>query len=471
MSGLTQEVLAGPPTARGASSFVSLVTATAALGGLLFGYDTGIISGALLFLKTEFGLSPNMQAVVTSAALGGAAAGATFGGFVADRFGRRSVMLVLATWFVAGSLVCAIAASVAVLIAGRVLLGICIGIVSFVAPLYIAEVAPAERRGALVSLNQLAITLGILASYAVGYAFADAANWRWMVGLGAVPGVILGLGMWGLPESPRWLMKRGRRPEARAILLRTRGDRDVDHELAEIQADLEREGTHTNWTAVFAADMRRPLILGVGLAILQQTTGIGTVIYYAPTILRSAGFESAASAILATTGIGVVNVALTIVSLRLIDRVGRRPLLLSGLVGMAVSLGLFAAGFASGAESPWFKWVAVGSMTAYVGFFAIGLGPVFWLLIAEIFPLQIRGRAMGIASFTIWLFNIISALVFFQLLQSLGESGTFAGYAVLTLAGWIFVYRCMPETRGLSLELIEKYWIERRQVDSWKNER
>ena len=183
--------------------FVSLVTATAALGGLLFGYDTGVISGALLFLKAEFALSPNMQAAVTSTALIGAAVGASFGGVVADRFGRRSVMLILALLFVAGSLLCALASTLSILITGRLLLGVCIGIVSFVAPLYIAEVAPPERRGALVSLNQLAITAGILGSYIVGYLFADSGNWRWMLGLGAVPGLILGAGLCALPESPR----------------------------------------------------------------------------------------------------------------------------------------------------------------------------------------------------------------------------------------------------------------------------
>jgi MFS family permease len=244
--------------------------------------------------------------------------------------------------------------------------------------------------------------------------------------------------------------------------------RDVDLEVAQIRADLQLEGTLVGWSALSTALLRRPLILGVGLAILQQTTGIGTVIYYAPTIFRSAGFASASSAILATAGIGVVNVLLTIVSLQLIDRIGRRALLLTGLVGMAISLSVFAVGFAVGADSPLFKWFAVGSMTAYVGFFAIGLGPVFWLLIAEIFPLNIRGRAMGLASLTIWVFNIISALIFFQLVQSLGQSATFAGYAVLTGLGWVFVFRCMPETKGLTLEQIEQYWLERRPIAAWK---
>jgi len=448
--------------------FVSLVTATAALGGLLFGYDTGVISGALLFLKAEFALSPNMQAAVTSTALIGAAVGASFGGVVADRFGRRSVMLILALLFVAGSLLCALASTLSILITGRLLLGVCIGIVSFVAPLYIAEVAPPERRGALVSLNQLAITAGILGSYIVGYLFADSGNWRWMLGLGAVPGLILGAGLCALPESPRWLMKRGRAREARAILMRARAAEDVDRELTEINEDLRREGGGFGWSMLLAAAMRRPLALGIGLAILQQATGIGAVIYYAPTIFQAAGFQSASSAILASAGIGIVNVALTIVALRIIDRVGRRAPLLTGLIGMAVSLGLLAAAFMVGGASVIFKWTAVAALVGYIGFFAVGLGPVFWLLIAEIFPLGVRGRAMGIATLTIWLFNILCALTFFQLLQTFGEAATFLGYAVLSLAGWWFVWRYMPETKGLTLEQIEWYWLERRPIAQWR---
>jgi MFS transporter, SP family, galactose:H+ symporter len=378
------------------------------------------------------------------------------------------VMLVLAALFTVGSLLCALAQTLTILVAARLLIGICIGVVSFVAPLYIAEVAPPERRGALVSLNQLAITLGILGSYVVGYAFADRAAWRWMLGLGAVPGVILGLGMWSLPESPRWLMKRGREAAARAIMIRARSELQVDQEITEIRDDLAHEGQHFGWRALLSRSMRRPLILGVGLAILQQATGIGTVIYYAPTIFSSAGFASASAAILATAGIGVVNVLLTVIALRIIDKLGRRKLLLASLSGMAVSLGAFAAAFAFGNTAPLFRWFAVGSLTAYVGFFAIGLGPAFWLLIAEIFPLAIRGRAMGMATLVIWVVNILSALTFFQLVTTFGTPVTFLGYAVLTILGCVFVQRRMPETKGLSLETIERYWAEGRPINRWQ---
>jgi len=376
-------------------------------------------------------------------------------------------MLILALLFIAGSLVCAVATTLLVLVAGRILLGICIGVVSFVAPLYIAEVAPPERRGALVSLNQLAITVGILGSYLVDYAFAPSAGWRSMLGLGAIPGFVLGIGMWLLPESPRWLMKRGRETEARAMLLRARTREKVEAELAEIAADLSREGRDSGWAVFRTEPMRRPLVLGVGLAILQQLTGIAAVIYYAPTILQTAGFHSASAAILASAGVGLINVALTILALNLIDRIGRRALVLTGLAGMAVALCLLAAAFSLGGVSAPVKWLILLGLLTYVGSFAIGLGPVFWLLIAEIFPLGIRGRAMGLTTFTIWFANILCSLTFFQLLQTLGEATTFLGYGVLSVLGWGFLFRSMPETKGLTLEQIERYWRERRAIREW----
>ena len=456
----------GTPSGR-IGRFTTIVAATAALGGLLFGYDTGVISGALLFLKGTFGLSAEMQGAVTSAVLAGATIAAGFGGWLADRFGRRLVMLVLAILFVVGALLSAMADTVAVLATGRVLIGLCIGVVSFVAPLYIAEVAPPERRGALVSLNQLAITVGILVSYLVDSAFADSGAWRWMLGLGALPGLVLAGGMLVLPETPRWLVKQGREADARAVLLRTRSPDQVDREVGEIKSDLLLEHQGLGWKAFLVPAMRRPLTIGIGLAILQQVTGINTVIYYAPTIFQSAGFETAKASILATAGVGLVNVLLTIFALRIIDRAGRRALLLTGTAGMAVSLAVFAAGYAFGGALPGFRWIAIASLMAYVGFFAIGLGPIFWLLISEIFPLGIRGRAMGVATIANWGFNLLVALTFLQLLQSLGPSTTFLIYAALSVVGWVFAYRRVPETKGRSLEEIERFWVEGRPISEW----
>jgi sugar porter (SP) family MFS transporter len=452
---------------RGAAGFTIIVAATAALGGLLFGYDTGVISGALLFLKGAFGLSAEGQGQVTSAVLAGATVAAGFGGWLADRLGRRLVMLALAVLFVAGALISAAADTVAVLMAGRVLIGLCIGVVSFVAPLYIAEVAPPDRRGALVSLNQLAITVGILVSYLVDSAFADSGAWRWMLGLGAVPGIVLAGGMLVLPETPRWLIKQAREGEARRVLLRTRSPDQVDREIQEIKADLLLEHQALGWKAFLVPAMRRPLTIGVGLAILQQITGINTVIYYAPTIFQSAGFETAKASILATAGVGLVNVLMTIVALRIIDRAGRRALLLTGTVGMAVSLAVFAAGYAFGGALPGFRWIAIASLMAYVGFFAIGLGPIFWLLISEIFPLGIRGRAMGVSTIANWGFNLLVALTFLQLLQSAGPATTFLIYAALSVFGWFFAFRLVPETKGRTLEQIERFWVEGRPIQEW----
>jgi MFS transporter, SP family, galactose:H+ symporter len=276
------------------------------------------------FCSLGFALSTEMQGVVTSAVLAGACLAAGFGGWLADRFGRRLVMLNIAVLFIIGALVSAFAGSVDALLAGRFLIGICIGIVSFVAPLYIAEIAPPRHRGKLVSLNQLAITIGILVSYIVDTAFAVEGSWRWMLGLGALPGILLAVGMAYLPESPRWLLKSGRETEAANVLKRVRGSADVIAEIADIKADLKLERDTIGWRQLLGPTFRRPMLLGVGLAIFQQITGINTVIYYAPTIFQSAGFKSATAAILATAGVGVINVAFTIVALRIVDGPGRR---------------------------------------------------------------------------------------------------------------------------------------------------
>ena len=452
---------------RSVNSFTIMATVTAAMGGFLFGYDTGVISGALLFLRSSFALSTEMQGVVTSAVLAGACLAAGFGGWLADRFGRRLVMLNLALLFIVGALVSAFAGSVDALLAGRFLIGICIGIVSFVAPLYIAEIAPPRHRGKLVSLNQLAITIGILVSYIVDTAYAAEGSWRWMLGLGAVPGILLAIGMSYLPESPRWLLKSGRETEAASVLKRVRGSADVIAEIADIKADLELERNTIGWLQLLGPIFRRPMLLGVGLAIFQQITGINTVIYYAPTIFQSAGFKSATAAILATAGVGVINVAFTIFALRIVDGAGRRALLLIGTSGMAISLLVLAGGFAFGSALPGFQWLAIGSLMAYVAFFAIGLGPVFWLLISEIFPLIMRGRAMGVATIANWGFNLLVALTFLQLLRSFGPAATFTLYALLSVGSWFFAYRLVPETKGLSLEAIERYWMEGRPIREW----
>ncbi|MGC2199513.1 MAG: sugar porter family MFS transporter [Stellaceae bacterium] len=376
-------------------------------------------------------------------------------GSLSDRFGRRKVLLFMGLVFVVGSIIAALAPVTSVLLAGRVIVGVGIGCASMLTPLYLAETAPARSRGALVSLNQLAITCGILVSYLVGYLFAQAGEWRWMLALGAVPGAILAAGMLVLPETPRWLAGHGHMAEAGAVLCRLRGASDIDGELAELRTDLRREGRLASWHELLNPAVRPPLVIGIGLAVFQQITGINTVIYFAPTIFQAAGLSSASSAILATAGVGVVNVATTVVAIRLIDKVGRRTLLLNGLLGMAVCLVLLGLGFAIGSFSPALGWATALSLAAYVGFFAIGLGPVFWLLIAEIFPLYIRGRAMGVATIANWGSNLLVTVTFLELIVVLGRPGTFFLYAILTVAAYFFTWSQVKETKGRSLEEIE----------------
>ena len=433
-----------------------LIAAVAALGGLLFGYDTGVISGALVFIRHVLSLTPTMQGVVVAIALAGAAIGAAAVGYLSDRAGRRRVILGAGLLFIAGAAISAVAQGVAVLVIGRFFVGLGIGVASMLTPLYLAEIAPAQDRGAIVSLNQLCITAGILVSYLVGYALAGATGgWRWMLALGAVPGLVLSLGMLVLPESPRWLAGHGRISDAEGVLRRLRGGADVSDELTTLRRDIARENRKlASARELLSPRLRRPLIIGVGLAMFQQITGINTVIYFAPIIFQSAGLSSAATSILATAGVGAVNVIMTIVSIRLIDRLGRRQLLYWSLGGMTVTLFVLSGAFFSGTSGD-LAWIAVLSVAAYVGFFAIGLGPVFWLLIAEIFPLALRGRAMSLATVANWGFNLIVSLTFLNLVGAVGSSGAFLVYGVLSVVALAFIAMMVPETKGRSLEQIE----------------
>ena len=440
------------------SHFVYLAAIFAALGGLLFGYDTGVISGAELFIRNDFTLSTFALEVIVSGVLAGAAVGALGGGRLADLFGRRKLLITTAIIFAAGAILCAAARSPEILVVGRIIVGLGIGLSSSTVPVYISEVAPADARGWQVSLFQLAITVGILLAYLVDYAFALIQGWRWMFGLAVVPAGIFGLGMIFLPESPRWLIGHGQREMARATLSRIRGTQDVDAELLEIERGLEQAPESGRLSDMFAPSLRRSLVIGIGLAIFQQITGINTVIYYAPVIVQSAGISSASGAILATAGIGLVNVLMTILAMRLIDRSGRKPLLLIGIAGMAVTLGFLGFVFRFSSHSGALAWLAVISMMAYVASFAISLGPIFWLLISEIYPLRIRNSAEGLAATFNWGSNLVITLTFLTLVEQLGPSWTFWLYGLAAVAAWIFSYYIVPETKGRTLEEIEEYW-------------
>lgn len=431
---------------------VYFVSVFAALTGLLFGYDTGVISGAILFIRQDFVLSPTLIEMTVSAVLIGALVGSALSGKLTDLFGRRRVLITVAVIFVVGTLITALTPSEPILIIGRIILGIAIGIGSFTAPLYLAEISPYDIRGMLVSLNQLAITVGIVLAYVVDYIFANSGDWRWMLGFGVIPAAILLIGTIFLPESPRWMVLRGWNHKAREILQTIRNNDDVSHELADIELSLGKEkGT---WRMLLSKCLRPIVWVALGLGFFQQITGINTIIYYAPTILQTAGFQGASSAILATMGIGVVNVLFTVIALPLIDRWGRRPLLMLGLTGMFISLALLSLAFHfHGIHS--MQWIAVGCMVLFIACFAMSLGPIMWLVISEIFPLEIRGLGVSLAVSASWLFNWMVSASFLTLVGHFGGSGTFWIYAAFCILGWLFVYFGVPETKGCSLEQIE----------------
>jgi sugar porter (SP) family MFS transporter len=437
--------------------FVYYAVGIAALGGLLFGYDTGVISGAILFIAKQFSLSSTMEEIVVSAVLVGAVVGASLGGALTDRFGRRGLILVAGVIFIASSLGTAFSPSVPWLIAARVVSGIAIGLASFISPMYIAELVPARVRGALVAVNMLAITSGIVAAYLTDYALTGNGGWRWMFGLGVVPAIGLTIGMWFLPDSPRWLISKARVDEARQALKRLRSPGEIGPEVA----DIERSNAKTsgNWkTELFQPSLRMPLLIGIGLALFQQLSGINTVIYYAPTIFKHAGFKSAGAAILAAVGLGVVMLCSHVAAIFLIDRVGRRPLLLVGIAGQIVGLAALGAAFQFKQLSSSVGDIAVASLVVYVACFAFGLGPIFWLLISEIYPLAVRGAAMSAATVANWGMNLAVAVTFLTLVKLVGHSVTFWIYGAITVGAWVFIYKLVPETKGKTLEQIEADW-------------
>jgi len=437
------------------SIFIYITAFVAALAGLLFGYDTGVISGAILFIQDQFKLTAGMEEGVVSAVLLGALIGAAASGALADRFGRKRTIIVTALLFAIGAVGAALAQTVGGIIGFRILIGVAIGVASYTAPLYISEISPPQARGALVSLNQLMITCGIVVSYLVDYVLAASESWRWMFALGAVPAAILLLGMLALYESPRWLVSQDRIEDARDALTHITGSENVDKQIQKIQKSLTvKQGS---WKEVFEPWVRPALIAGVGIMFFQQITGINTIIYYAPTIFEFAGIESHKISILATLGVGVVNVVMTLVAIWLIDRIGRKPLLYIGLTGMALSLGFLGFAFSLPNLSSSLQLIAVLSVMAYIASFAISLGPIAWLIIAEIYPLKIRGRAMSLATAANWGFNLLVAATFLTIVQKLGKPGAFWLYAGLTVLAAIFCWLFIPETKGHTLENIEEH--------------
>lgn len=430
---------------------IYFVSGLGAIAGLLFGYDTGIISGAILFIQKDFSISPTEVGLIVSAVLLGALIGSAACSQITDKLGRRGSLMIASGLFVLASMAAAASRGTSDLIFSRFFLGFAIGISSLTAPLYLAEIAPAKIRGLLVSLNQLAITLGILVAYGINYALSDSGAWRVMFLLGAIPGLILGIALFFLPESPRWMLLKGKKEAAKSTLDALR-KADSSEELLEIEQSLKHE--RVNWGSIFSSALRPALIIALGLAFFQQATGINTIIYYAPIIFEHAGFQNASDAILASVVIGIVNVVFTLLSLPLIDRVGRRPLLIIGSLGMFLSLVLCGAAFASsGLEN--FGYLALICVLAYIAFFAISLGPIMWLMISEVFPLEHRALGTSLAVCAQWGFNILVSASFPDLLHAAGPSHTFWFYALICLLGLFFIIKKVPETKGKALEEIK----------------
>jgi sugar porter (SP) family MFS transporter len=428
-----------------------------ALGGLLFGYDTGVISGAILFIKEDFDLTPFLEGAVVAALLLGAMVGAALAGPLSDRLGRRNLIITAAVIFTAGAILAAVAPNTGVLLAARFILGLAVGSAALIVPLYLSEIAPTEIRGAVASLNQLAIVSGILAAFVVNAALASSGEWRIMVGAAVVPSLVLLVGMFFMPETPRYLMHSGEEDEAREVMAEVRDEHEVDDEIEEIREVEERE-EQAGSAALFAPWVRPALIVAIGLAVFQQIIGINTIIYYAPTTLTNVGYGNE-GAIYANLAIGVLNVFMTVVAIRIVDRVGRKPMLLGGLVGMVTALTVLGVSSLALAEpnSPGdpLAIITLACLAGFIAAFAVTWGPVVWVMLPEVLPLSVRGAAMGLAICLHWFANFVVSQTFPIALDAWGAGPVFLGYAVIGVLAFGFVVKFVTETKGRSLEEIE----------------
>jgi sugar porter (SP) family MFS transporter len=449
MAGFVSEITKGS-----ANRFLVRLAVIAALGGFLFGYDTGVIGGAMLYIKKDFHAGSVAQEAMVSAILIGAAGGALISGWAADAFSRRRTKIVSGSVYVVGALLCALSQNTWQLVGSRFVLGLAVGTASFVSPMYISENAPPHTRGGLTTFNQLMVTLGIVAAYIVDWGFAGFANnWRWMLALGVIPGAALAIGMLFLPHSPRWLVEQNRSDDARKVLDRTRGENDdIDAELDDIETASREEGGLRD---LVSSAVRPVLIVGLALALFQQFVGINTVIYYGPTILKATGLGNG-NALQQSVFIGVTNVVFTVVAILLLDKVGRRVLLLTGNVAFFVALVLMGLYFAVGGIKQHAPWVALAALTLYIAGFAISLGPVFWLMISEIFPLHLRAPAMAVCTIGNWLANFVVSVSFLSLENLITKQGTFWLYAGISVAAFVFFASRVPETKDRSLEEIQR---------------
>lgn len=465
---LTPNRASGPNSASRTEPFVKIIAVIATLGGLLFGYDTGVISGALLFMSGELHLTPFTTGLVTSSLLFGAAFGALLSGHFAAAAGRKKIIIVLAAIFAIGALGTAMAPDVNWMIFFRLVLGVAVGGASATVPIYIAEIAPANKRGQLVTLQELMIVSGQMMAYISNAGFNAAwggeNTWRWMLAIATLPAVALWVGMLFMPDTPRWYAMKGRLAEARQVLERTRAKGDVEWEMTEIEETLSEE---ENKVKPRLRELRRPwlfrlFLIGIGVAVIQQLSGVNTIMYYAPTMLKAVGMSTDA-ALIATIANGVISVLMTFLGIWLLGRIGRRTMTMIGqfgCTGCLLFIGCvcyFMPETINGQVDMARSYLVLLGMLMFLSFQQGALSPVTWLLLSEMFPTRMRGIFMGGAVFAMWIANFVISLVFPMLLASVGLAAAFFIFALIGIFGAVFVIKCVPETRNRSLEQIEHY--------------
>lgn len=435
----------------------------AALAGLMFGLDIGVISGATKFIQQEFQISDQVIEWIVSSMMAGAALGALGAGSLSAKLGRKKSLMLGAILFVIGSILCGLATSPTMLIFARFLLGLAIGIASFTAPLYLAEVAPENIRGSMISLYQLMITAGILLAFLSNTAFSYYEAWRWMLGIIAIPGVLFLIGVFALPDSPRWLIMAGRREEAIKVLHRLRGDEKViQQEVAEIEEQLKVP--QKGWSLFKEnANFRRSVGLGVLLQVVQQFTGMNVVMYYAPRIFEGMGYDTAAQ-MWFTAAVGLTNVLATFIAIFLVDKWGRKPILYTGFVVMAVGLGVVGSMLGAGNLSHGQQTFTVVMLLIFIVGFAMSAGPLIWTLCSEVQPLKGRDFGIGCSTFTNWIANMIVGATFLTMLGTLGQGTTFWIYAGLNVVFIFLVFLLVPETKGVTLERIERNLMQGKRL-------
>lgn len=450
---------------KGSPRYIALVTIIAALGGLLFGYDTAVIAGAIGFLQTHFQLDAAMKGWAAASALLGCVVGVSFAGIFSDRLGRKTTLVLSGLLFLVSAVGTALPNEFSLFVIFRMLGGIGVGVASMASPMYIAEIAPAGVRGRMVSINQFAIVTGILIIYFVNYfislggdeAWNVSTGWRWMFASGAIPSVIFLALLLFVPESPRWLVEKGQSEKAKSILAKVGGTSFAESELRSIEASLTQEVE--SFGQLFKTGWRRVMFLGIALAILQQVTGINVFMYYAPEIFKKLGSGSNA-ALLETIVVGVVNLSFTIIAIRTVDRIGRKPLMMIGAAGMCVAL--VAMGLSAQFQVISF-WVLL-CILAYIACFALSVGPVTWVILSEIYPTRIRGRALSVATFFLWSANFVVSQTFPMmdenpaLVSQFNHGFPFYVYAAFCVVLVFTVWKFFPETKGHSLEEIERFW-------------